>query len=243
MKNNFSFRRIGLMLQADWIEYKMAFLIFAASLFAINLFMFQNMREGFQVFLFSGGIISIIMFFYMITGWKVHRAKNRILTLPASTIEKFVEMLLIGFILFCVFLLIYMSILWSSHLISGEPVWFMSGFKLNTNPADANSMMGMGLVFFICTFLFMSCIAFRKFPLGVGLLMLISYSSVLSYTAYLFFRLENFDFNNFQNGFIQSSALMETTRFLVTCNAWGMYIASAVLLYISYLKLKEKQIR
>jgi len=243
MKNYFSFRRIGLMLKADWIEYKMAFFIFFASLLVINLFLFQNMREGFQVFLFCGGITAVLMFFYMVAGWKVHRAKNRILTLPASTPEKFVEILLIGFILSCVFLVLYMSILWSSHLVSGEPVWFMSGFHLNTNPADANNKIGIEIILFICSFFFMCCIAFRKFPLGIGFLMLISFASIISYTAYLFVRLENLDFNNFQNGFIQSNALLETTRFLFTYNAWGMMIASAVLLYISYLKLKEKQIR
>jgi hypothetical protein len=243
MKNNFSFRRIGLMLKADWIEYKMAFLIFAASLLAINLFMFQNMREGFQAFLFVAGIISCILFSYMLVGWKVHRSKNRFLTLPCSTIEKFIEILLVGFILICFYLLIYTIIAGSSHLISGEPMWLLTGANLNVQPAESK-ILAIGLILFICIFLFMCSIAFRKFPLGIGILMLISYASIISYTIYFIVRYEKLlNISNSQSGFIQSNALFETMQLLNTYNVWVMCIASVVLLYVSYLKLKEKQIR
>jgi len=239
MKNNFSFKRMGLMLKADWIEYKTAVLIFFASVFAIHLFLFLNMNEGFQIFLFTVGIISILLCFYIFTGSKVHRIKNRFLTLPASNIEKYVEILFVGFLLFCAYLLIYTGILGASHLISGEPVWFLSGSKA----WESKNVFGMGLVVFICTFLFMCFIMFRKFPLQIGVLFLIAYSSVISYTVYLILKFENFNLNIPFSGFIRSNALLNTVGFLSTYNAWGMAVASAVLLYVSYLKLKEKQIR
>jgi hypothetical protein len=200
------------------------------------------MREGFQVFLFVVGNLSILMCFYNYIGWKVHRSKSRILTLPASTIEKFVEMMFVGFILLCVYLLIYTSILGISHLISGESIWFLSDF-LKANLTQLRIVTG--IVLFVSTFLLMCYFTFRRFPFGAGALFLISYASIISYTAYIFYKIEDYDFNNFNflNGFLQSNAWLETMSFLNTYNTLGMCIASVVLLYISYLKLKEKQIR
>jgi len=240
MKNKFSLRRIGLMLKADWIEYKKAFLLFVVLLLAANLFLFWNTREGFQAFLFVVGIFSTLTFFYTVVGWKIHRSKNRLLTLPASNLEKFVEILLVGFILFCVYFLIYAIILGISHLTVGLQIWFMSA----QYPDIDQTAMGAGLLIFICTFLFMCSIAFRKYSLGIGTLFLILYSVVISGSiAFIAYKnADLFDYN-FYGGLFHSNAFIETMGFLNSYNTPVMCIASAVLLYISYLKLKEKQIR
>ena len=245
MKNKFSFNRIGLMLRADWIEYKKAFLLFAGLLIAANLFLFANESEGLQGFLFVAGIFSTFTAFYIYVGWKVHRAKNRLLTLPASNVEKFVEIKTVGFILFCVYFLIYAIILEIVHLKTGATIWLLSGFGANANYTAL--IAATGLVLFVCTFQFMCCIALRKFPLGVGTLFLFVYAFAISYTILILFKIEYpglfFDDLNSQSGFIQASAFIETMNFLATYFAWSMLIASMVLMYISFLKLKEKQIR
>jgi hypothetical protein len=227
------------MMKADWIEYKIPVLIFFASLIAINSFMFMNMREGFQAFLFFAGVDAIFICFLMFTGWKVHRSKNRFLTLPASTFEKYVEMLLAGLILACVYFAIYSGILYASHLISGEPIWFLSPTFLQ----ESDNVFAWGLVLFISVFFWMCYIAFRKMQFGIGILLLIGYASVISYTAYLIARIENFNINIPHDGFVESNALFNTLGYISSYNNWAMGIASAVLLYISFLKLKEKQIR
>jgi len=239
MKNYFSLRRFGLMFKADWIEYKLSVSLFFASVFAITSFLFVNMKEELQAILFIVGLISILLCFYIYVGGKFHRTKNRFLTLPASAFEKFTEMLFVGFLLLCVYLLIYFGILGISHHISGAPIWFSS---LSDTPRSDNAL-GNWVVAFICTFLLMCFIMFRKFPLQTGIVLLMMYAGVFSYTAYLIIKFEDFQLSIPQDGFIQSSALLRTLGFLSTYNGWGMGIASVVLLYISFLKLKEKQIR
>ena len=245
MKNKFSFSRIGLMLRADWIEYKKAFLLFAGLLAAANLFLFANESAGLQGFLFVAGILSTLIAFYMYVGWKVHRAKNRLLTLPASTMEKFVEIKTVAFILFCVYFLIYAIILGIVHLKTGATIWILSVWKPDIDLMPI--LMGIGVVLFICTFLYMCCVALRKFPLGVGLLFLFVYVFAISYTTLAIFKIDNpnlFTSNlNMYLGYIRSNAIFDTMVFLFKNFAWCMYLSAALLMYISYLKLKEKQIR
>jgi len=245
MKNKFSFSRIGLMLRADWIEYKKAFLLFAGLLVAANLFLFANEREGFQAFLFVAGIFSTFTAFYIYVGWKVHRAKNRLLTLPASTMEKFVEIKTVAFILFCVYFLIYTIILGIVYLKTGATIWLLSIFEQNVDKMAV--FMGIGVVLFITAFQYMCCVALRKFPLGVGTLFLFVYVFAIVYTTLVCFKIDNpnlfaVDFN-FHSDYIRSNAIFDTIIFLTTNFAWCMYVSAAVLMYISYLKLKEKQIR
>ena len=244
MKNKFSFSRIGLMLKADWIEYNKAFLLFAGLLVAANLFLFLQMARGFQIFLFIAGIFSALTVFYIFTGWKVHRAKNRMLTLPANTLEKFVEILIIFLILFSVYFLIYTILVYIAHLTSGEAIWLLSVFDNNADPTLINTVTGF--VLFVCAFQFMCCIAIRKYALGVGTLFLFVYAMVIAYSTYLLVEVDGFNIDNkfnFHSGFIRSNAMIEMMRFIYAYNTLCICIAAVVLIYISYLKLKEKQIR
>ena len=242
MKNNFNLHRIGLMLKADWIEYKKSFLLFAGLLFAHNLFLFlvRVNNEETQSLIFLPSIIGTLIYFYTFVRWKVHRSKNRFLTLPAETVEKFVEILVVGLIFLCVCVLIHTVILGLVHLINGAPLrlWFIHDIRL-----DARSATGICMLSFICTFLFMCCIAFRKYPLPLGALILIGYGIVCVYTVYLFVKIDGFTAFTNRGGFIQSNAIIDTTLFLSKYHIWGLGIATIVLLYIAYLKLKEKQIR
>ena len=244
MKNNFSFRRIGLMLKADWTEYKKAFLLFVGLLVAANLFLLWPASEGFQAFLLIAGIFSTLTAFYVFTGWKVHRSKNRFLTLPAGNLEKFVEIKTVGFILFCVYFLIHATLLGIMFLKSGKTIWFLS--ILNTN-IDMNVFLStLGIVLFICTFQYMCCIAFRKYALGIGALILSGYVMLMAFSTYLLVRIEGldkFDTSGFHSGLFRSNALIEMAGFLNTYFFPAMCFATVVLVYIAYLKLKEKQIR
>ena len=244
MKNNFSFHRIGLMLKADWTEYKKAFLLFVGLLIAANLFLLWPASEGFQTFLFIAGILSTLTAFYVFTGWTVHRSKNRFLTLPASNIEKFVEINTVGLILFCVNFLIHAILLGIMFLKSGTAIWLLSVLHINI---DLNAFLSvLGLILFVCTFQFMCSIALRKYALGIGSLLLFGNAMLYSFSTFLLIKIEGFDkldTYDFHTGFIRSNALIEMLSFLSTYNFPAMCFASVVLVYVAYLKLKEKQIR
>jgi len=246
MKKNFSFHRIGLMLKTDWIEYKKSFLLFAGLLLAVNLFIFLIDRNGFQIFVFSATMFGTLMFFYTFTGWKVHRSKNRFLTLPANTVEKFVELLIVGIIFFGVCKLIHLTVLGCSHLFMDTQIWFMNDLPVDAIArADFFSQISMAVIMllFISTYFLVSCLTFRKYPLPLGALILILYGIVCVYTVYFFVKIENFNTINMSDGFFRSNAMIETILFLNTYIGWGLGIATVVLLYVSFLKLKEKQIR
>jgi len=244
MKNKFSFRRIGLMLKADWIEYKKAFLLFAGLLMAAHLFLFIDTSDGLQGFLFVAGVFSTLTAFYIFTGWKAHRARHRLLTLPASTFEKYIELLAVCLILFVVFALVSTIAAGIVHFYAGEKVWLLSVFS--TPNTQQSLKVGLGIIGFICTFQFMCCISIRKFALGVGTLGLFLYAMVMAYSTYILVKIEGLDATdgmNFNAGFMRSNAFIEMLRFINEYNALCMGLAACVLLYISYLKLKEKQIR
>jgi len=246
MKNNFSFRRIGLMLKADCMEYKKSFLLFAVLLLAANMFLFRETANGIQTFIFSATMFGTLMFFYTFVGWKVHRSKNRFLTLPSGAIEKFVEILIVGLIFFGVCKLVHVMVLGCSHFIYGTQLWFMRDMIIDSNMGATlftQLKMAIGIFSFIFTFFFMCCIAFRKYALPFGALILILYGIICVYTVYLFAKIEDFNTINYMDGLIRSNAMIETVLFLSANSALGLSIASVVMLYISYLKLKEKQIR
>ena len=242
MKKNFSFRRIGLMLKADWIEYKKAFFLFAGLLIAANLLLLWPASESLQKFLLFAGIFATLTAFYVFTGWKVHRSKNRFLTLPASNIDKFVEIKTVGFVLFCVYFLIHAILLGIMYLKSGTAIWLLSVLHINI---DLNAFLSvLGLILFVCTFQFMCCIALRKYALGIGSLLLFGNAMLYSFSILLLLKTDGFfDTSGSHYGFIRSNALIEMLSFLNTYNFPAMCFATFVLVYVAYLKLKEKQIR
>ena len=232
------------MLKADGIEYKKAFFLFTGLTVAVNLFLFLQMAIGFQAFLLVAGLFFTLTACYVFTGWKVHRAKHHFLTLPASTLEKFVEILIVCLILLGVYLLIYTLLIYFAHLKSGEAVWILSVFHSDVDMTAIG--MGISMILFICVFQFMCCIAIRKYSLVIGTLILIVYAMVIVYSTYLLFKIEGLDnMNNFHvdSGIFRSNAIFEMLNFVNTYNTLCMCIAAVVLTYISFLKLKEKQIR
>ncbi|MDR0795154.1 MAG: hypothetical protein LBE79_03760 [Tannerella sp.] len=246
MDNKFSLNRMGLMLRADWIEYQKSFIIFATMLLGVNAIMLRATSEQAQVAIFSISFLTTLLFFYSFVGKKVHREKNRFLTLPASGIEKFGEMLLVCLILFCVYLLIHAMLLGISGLVNGAEIWVFQQKEIASSASSYNFNsvgIAIGMSTFVCIFLFICSIAFRKFPLQIGILCLILYGMICTYTVYHFVKMDNFEQLNSIKGFMHSNAMVETVFFLHTYSFWGLGFASAILLYVSYLKLKEKQIR
>ena len=111
--NNFSFQRIKLLLKADYTEYKI-YLYYALGAFAAIIsvaFIIMNMEDTergklqIQYSLFWLMLFSCSTYFCQYVGRKVHEYKNTYLTLPARTSEKYVVILLEGFLLLLLYLL------------------------------------------------------------------------------------------------------------------------------------------
>jgi|GEM_PF-4125284 len=234
------------MLNADRIEYKKYFILFAVLILAVNLLIFSDTSDGAQILIFTVSFIFALSFFYVFVGNKVNRSKSRFLTLPASGIEKFVELLIVWFIYLCIFFMIHIAVLGIASLFNDMQIWFTKDFYLNANSNSSIFAIinkALGVILFICTFLFMCSIAIRKYALPLGILFLILCSMVYSFTFGILFLIEGFDSIQNFNGFLTSNASVETMLFLAEYNLWGLGIASVVLLFISYLKIKEKRIR
>lgn len=241
MENNFSFKRIGLMLKADWIEYKKSFFLLVVLVVALNLFLLKGISNGTQIFVFFVSLFCTLTFFYVYLGWKVHRSKNRFLTLPASGLEKFVEILLVGLIYLCTLILIHTLVLGISYLINNTQIWFIRE-SFSNGSIFAFSGLLIGVILFVCTFLFMCCIMIRKYPLPLGTLFLILYG-IGFYILAFFVLLKMATPIDYIGNFTYSNAIIETFLFLYTYSPWVTYIASAVFLCVSFLKFKEMEIK
>ena len=113
--NNFSFQRIKLLLKADYTEYKI-YLYYALGAFAAIIsvaFIIMNMEDTergklqIQYSLFWLMLFSCSTYFCQYVGRKVHEYKNTYLTLPARTSEKYVVILLEGFLLLLLLYLLF----------------------------------------------------------------------------------------------------------------------------------------
>ena len=111
MNNKISLQRIKLLLRADWIEHKSQ-AVFAIGAFLVALIVFflltlgdTTMKEFTrkQYFFYGIGLFCYFIYFCRYAGKKVHSSKGLYLTLPANTIEKFVTLLVEGFLLIALF--------------------------------------------------------------------------------------------------------------------------------------------
>jgi hypothetical protein len=133
-----------------------------------------------------------------------------------------------------------------NHLISGASLWFMYEWPIDGEPIPVDGVMAiMSMIMFVTTFMFMSCIALRKFPLVLGALFLHLYAfvNILMFGALVYLTNGNQFSFNYGGGMLRSNELMDTLIFLSKNFTWFLGLASVVVLYVSFLKLKEKQIR
>lgn len=234
MNNIFDFKRIGLMLKADILEYKKSFLLFSGLLFLAFLAIFWKADETGKIALFIIGNTIALVSYYNLVGRKIHRSRSQFLMLPASTFEKFVEILLLGIAYLAISSIIYILALLLSNL------FFKSGL-MDINQILGNSFLpALAFSFFLSSFLLLSYITFRKYALGIGVasLMFILFSFLGIYA----FLLNNI-IQDYEWAFIFLDTIQNTLMFLQKYSSLFMTVSGIVLLYVSYVKLKEKQIK
>jgi len=220
----FSFKRIGLILRADWIENRkswmisMGLLLLAYVLMMWDQFHVQNNMVGWTV------LFSAILFFNYV-GKKIHRSKGLFLTLPASNQEKFIAIWLVAlFYIVSCFVVLWCAI-GVNNLISGYPV--VELFK--TVPKAGTIAV---TVFFTC-WLFASYVTFRKNAFFIGVALLIA---LVAGVARILFEVKTIKFLNSYDWGEGIGTIFHHYYIVV-------YLLSAALLYYSYWRLTKKQIR
>lgn len=240
--NNFSFQRIKLLLKADYTEYKI-YLYYALGAFAAIIsvaFIIMNMEDTergklqIQYSLFWLMLFSCSTYFCQYVGRKVHEYKNTYLTLPARTSEKYVVILLEGFLLL---LLLYLLFTGCMH--------FPLLFRLNY-PITGNSLLTGKLSPFVAMFLialmFLAYLSFRKYAF------LVTIGGYIGIMASFYLFLGCFG-GRLTHNLHQASSFFEMTPFsytlewLVRYHPVSMTVATIIILYIGYLKLKGKEAR
>lgn len=242
MHTNFSLQRIKLLLLADKTELfrqyflsMLSYIAFVIAYLVITKLLFHNEHEAEQkiVLFHTLGVFLYFFFFCRFVNQKVHQVKGQYLTIPASTVEKYIALLIEVTILLLFFHLLYhISIYFISLLISDFPAMGVNNI-LDKIPVSC--------YFFLASTLFLSNITFRKYA---DLIVIVSYS----FLAFAFGILARPILRAVREPqgdvcMIETTPLYYLYNFLIQYHGIILYAATLVVLYISYLKLKEKQIR
>lgn len=239
--NNFSFQRIAWLLKADYIGHKIylyyasgAFVAIICSAFAIM--SLEDTDPGklkVQYLLFWFMLFSCSVCFCRYAGKKVHGYRNTYLTLPARASEKYAVILLEGVLLLSLLYGLFVGCMYLPHL-----------FGLNY-PLLGNGLLTGKFSPFVALFLialmFLSYLSFRKYAF---LVTIGGYIGILV-SIYLF--LGCFGERSVQanpvSSFFEMTPFSYTLEWLARYHPAAMGIATVLMLYIGYLKLKEKEVR
>lgn len=227
MDTTFSFKRIGYILRADWIEYRenipYYLLTILIAVILLMWYMSGNTRDAGMMFNFITVII-LIAFYCRYVNEKIYHPGNTFFTLPGSTNEKAMVLIVEGGL----FYLVYQAILWLSAL----------GYKLTTGNwvIEWHSLyfglpleiIALNLLLFFVAFYF--SIVFKKFALfffwlGIwGIVKLCSMCGV------------NFDVKWYDTGEVEIP--------LNTCSYYVLICSMSVIIFILiYNKLRRVQKR
>lgn len=241
MNNTFSFHRIIPLFRIDWIEQKKSILLAFASVIAIVIVYVWMSKSSIekdniskQQMLYVFGMVGTLAYFCRYAGKKVHDPKGPYLTIPASTLEKYCVLLLEGLLFFLFFHFLFWGSLYiCSILFPFYPIIRIQAIYDTTAPIKEMSL-------FLALLLFLAHLSFRKFALLItiaGLFLLgASYAGITSLLIH------HVDYFNNMPPFM-FNPLNGTGEFIAANLKDVIYTVIPILLYISYLKLKEKEVR
>lgn len=244
MKDNISLHRIKLLLRADWMKHK-TYLLYAGVVYLVIaiLLLVIAVREGnsnygrSQSLFYWAPLFGYFIYYCRYVGMKVHREKGLSLTLPASTLEKYISLLLEGIILICGFHLFAIA---ASYGIKGLIPDYPA---LNIVNLWSGSRALPSILILISAMNFLSYVTFRKYP---GLAMAGVFIAIMALIGLL---VKSILYVPFEGATINNATFSEMTNtyyaleFLFEYHVVFLLSTSLVIMYIAYLKLKEKEIR
>ncbi|MCS2891745.1 hypothetical protein NXY11_15705 [Parabacteroides faecis] len=238
MHTNFSLQRIKLLLLADKTElfrrFAFSILIFTVVCIFYLVYILNSQDVGQRAYaLHKLGLCLYFLFFCTYVSQKMHQVNGQYLTLPASAVEKYTTLLIEGILVLVFF-----------HLLFNTTFYLTSLLIPNSQPAKpdiAGEKLFAPILCFMASTFFLSNIVFRKYGnliAGGCYAFLIFIPSTFIKTILRAIREPQGDIY-----MIEATPLYYTYNFLAQNYGIILYAATLVVLYISYLKLKEKQIR
>lgn len=233
MNVTFSLKRIGHILRADWIEYRQNLLLYSlAVLGGFVLLMYFNWK---QVPVYHFVLLILAVSYCRFVNLKIHRSKGAYLSLPASTEEKYISLLLEGVFFF----LAYQAVFWSAagidRVITGELI------------VKWQSLYNFPAVFYLSNFLYFTIlllcyVIFRKHALVIFLAGFITITGTMSYFFVKYFKDmiiegEGKGVNINTDDFFVPFSYLESYYHVTT------YLLIAIVLFLVYYKLRKKQVR
>lgn len=242
MHTNFSLQRIKLLLLADKTELFRQYFLSILSYIAVTIaylmivkFVFHNEQKVEQkvYFFYKIGLFLFFLFFCRFANQKVHQIKGQYLTTPASSIEKFAVLLTDGILLLLFFHILFYILLYIASFLIPE-----------IQTLETNKIIGkipVSLYIFIASTFFLANITFRK---NANPIVVVSYALlVFAFGIWAIPILRAVREPQGNVYMIETTPLYYLYNFLTQYHGIILYAATLVVLYISYLKLKEKQIR
>lgn len=232
MNTQFSIQRIGLLLRKDWIEYRKKLILSAlivTGLFLICLLWPMNVQNVFNpapFFLFA--MLGITIGYFRHVGKAIHQSKGLFLTLPASTLEKFVTFLIEGLMI----LIVFQGFFWAAIQVGS---WFMPIEQVNLMNIWVE-IRGVTVIMFLSSILFFSYVTFRKSAFGIAVGIYFSLFAALIGLCYL---LKEVAFTQNQEG-----------NYSLRSDFWAIDLVVPIftlltvgVLYMAYISLKRKELR
>lgn len=243
MNVNYNFRRIALLLRADWMEHKKSYLLSAGAIFLVwMLILFAASASGNpgmrkEGFWYIGMFVSWLLF-CRYAGRKIHRPAGIYFLLPAGNAEKYTALLLEGLAWPAGFQLVF----WGALLV-WKPFFpallipSLSQIVYNTDSGGPNgSEAGIFFVGALCLF---ACMSFRKHALSILTGGTAAYLFLFILAAQTVFRGTDL----LPSAYYRSFYLYDTVVFLASRYPPVMLFSALVVMYAAYLKLKEKEQR
>ncbi|MDR1938322.1 MAG: hypothetical protein LBQ73_07480 [Tannerellaceae bacterium] len=233
MNTNYNFRRIQLILRADWMEYKKNYLLGMGVLFLVWMLLLflvylSEKPDGSPAGFWGIGMLVALVSFCQHAGRKMHRQKGNFLMLPANTGEKYTALLLEGLAYFAGFQIVFWVGFW---------IWkpFIPELSI---PLNANFNGLASALLFHSSLLFLSYMTFRKHAFlimtgGLAVYMLLFATLAARIAAG----------SDLSHAHFESFYLYDAFVFLSNCFTPVMLVSTLVVMYVSYLKLKEKELR
>ncbi|MDR1201139.1 MAG: hypothetical protein LBL58_05840 [Tannerellaceae bacterium] len=234
MNTYFNLNRVNYLLRVDWVEHRKSLLLGLGGVLLvwIALLYFVEPKANVQSGFFFVGGLAVFIYYCRFIGKKIHQPKGLYYTLPASNEEKYFTLLVEGLLFFLVFVGIFWLGLGLFKLLSPAFV----GIGLTELCYDVIPLELWGVV---SSVIFLSHIAFRKYALLIVVTGIALY--VLLFTG-VSLKIVSVASDAF-NPYFMSSFAYEALDFMKSIAAPVLVVATIVVLYIGYLKLKEKELR
>lgn len=161
MNVEFNIKRVGWILRADWKEYT-KLISLAVCMIVPSLLV---MRSGTEPSQFTGlwfGLFLTLFVYQNYVDKKIHHSKGLWLTLPATTLEKYVALLIAGIAYVSAFLFLFHLARFVLYLLQDIPIYSIKQL--------AEPLKGFGFITFHFAYYLMITTIFRKKALGIAFL-------------------------------------------------------------------------